>query len=263
MSYTVFVRARALTRWYAGIYWRRSHQEDRVLVRIMKQKGFPQRGSNQVKWKPCFCPHGSATFSSSWILLKTARPMHLTDAWSSLSPQHVGRQAQTWCPQHWYHGLFDESMVNLHHSEIIVPANSIYFLDAASQWPFDNMTKNSGTPIRVVEADYGLIRKYYIETSADGSSSGICVPTRGCGRRLSGVSIGYRFGCFEWYPAATKRLWTALTKTRPPVCLISSILTLDAEKGNIFNRCSSTPWVWLLLSQTRHRTFRWHLIMLQ
>ena len=35
--------------------------------------------------------HGPKAFSSSWILLKTSRPMPQTDSWSSLPPPHVGR----------------------------------------------------------------------------------------------------------------------------------------------------------------------------
>ena len=89
--------------------------------------------------------------------------------------------------------------------------------------------------------------------------------------RRSRVSLRHQAGCLERYPAATKHLWTIQTKTQAPVRLISSTLILNAERKLfcvriqrrerfsfdmvVFNRCPRSPWVRMLFSRTRCRTF--------
>ena len=85
------------------------------------------------------------------------------------------------------------------------------------------------------------------------------------------VSLGHMFGCLERCSAATNRLWTPQTKIRHRVRLIRSTINMDAERNLfplmiqrraqsyfdvvIYNGCPCSPWVRLLASRKRHRTF--------
>ena len=60
----------------------------------------------------------------------------------------------------WYSKASPESAST---TLIILPANSICFLDGTIHQTFNNMTKNADTPIRVVEANYGLISKKHMK----------------------------------------------------------------------------------------------------
>ena len=94
-------------------------------------------------------------------------------------------------------------------------------------------------------------------------------------QRWSGVCLGHQPEWLVWYPAAAKHLWTVPPITRCSVPLISPNLILNAEKKTlllirgrvqfsfgviVFNRCPRSPWVRLLLSRTRCKTFSWHLV---
>ena len=89
-------------------------------------------------------------------------------------------------------------------------------------------------------------------------------------RRWSWVSLGHLDGRLEWYPAATKRLWTVWAETLHPVRQIISTLIFDDERNLfllmgwiwawfsvgvvILKRCPCDLWIALLVSRTRRRT---------
>ena len=59
-----------------------------------------------------------------------------------------------------------------------------------------------------------------------------CADIRGRWRWLRD-NVRHLYGCSKRYPATTKRLWTMQTKIQRPIRLISSTLSLDAER-NLF-----------------------------
>ena len=116
------------------------------------------------------------------------------------------------------------------------------------------------------------------ETIADDPRSGACVPT--CARGDDDQESVWGI-CLD-VPSDIQLLLnflTAQTKTRRPICLMSSTLILDAERNLsplmiqrrarssfdviVFNQCPRSPQVRLLISRIRYRTLRWHRVILQ
>ena len=72
------MRAVVLPRGYIGINWRPLHKKTVSFSVSWGETVFSQRPIGLLP-----CPHGSWTFSTNWILLKTSRPMPQTDSWIS------------------------------------------------------------------------------------------------------------------------------------------------------------------------------------
>ena len=161
----MLVKAAFLPMGNAGIYTKLSHQMKTGHFAISwAERVFSQRPGSGWSWwgelDALFSPYDARTFSSSRVSLKTPSPMPQSDSWSSLALPQDGRQAPNLEPSELVFMCFSMmSPGSASTTLVVMPGNSISFLDATIQQPLNNTMKKAGIPIMVVEADYGLISK--------------------------------------------------------------------------------------------------------
>ena len=172
------------------------------------------------------------------------------------------------------HTIFDDESRKSLYFLVVVPANSIYFFDTLAlqqHYQKHGHSHHSCTGLLWTHGTNSTrYRCWWFQSWC------LCANMLGR-RRWSGVSLGHRPGCLERCSAATKHLWTVRIKTQRRVHMISTTLVLDAEIKlimlliwrmarsflSVFNTCPRSPWVRMLLWQTRRMTFIWHLVTLE
>ena len=228
-----------------GVAWHQlkatTWNEDRVLLCIMKGNRFfsasrtreelIRRIRSRIFGRP-------KTFSSGWVSANTSRQMPQTDFWSSPPTTHIGTPSPELEPSAlascnicwWIQGPASNSLIPL-------------FLRCNNPLVFQEHEIHSGMAITVLWSDTGLISKYQMRPVQ-------MVPVTDT-RRWRLAHLGPLVECLEWYPAATKRLWTVRTETQRPICLISPTVIPDTEK-NMFplmikeGYCLLLMWLYLI-----------------
>ena len=219
------------------------HEEEQVSLSVEDQGGAEL---NEVFCLPAW------TFSSGWILFKTSKQMIQTDTDHRHLRHILLCRHQNWNHQYWSHMIIaDESRFSLYQCD-----NPVFLYN---------------NPLTFQQHDETFGHGHYSSMGWPWTDRQMSDDTISDGPCISGINLEPPPTYLERYPADTKHLWAARTETQRPIRLISPTLIPDTGRNLFpllmrrrvrsssdvieFNRCPRIPWVRLLVSRIRHRTF--------
>ena len=141
------------------VYWRRSYQKKTMPFSLSwGEIVFYQHSGRRVLVRTDEARFTAAKYRSIHLDWCPGWPLIIAaTAWCWQTSPQTGIIATDFM---WYSKASPESAST---TLIIVPANSICFIDGKIHQTFNNTTKNLDLPIGVVEANYGLISKKHMK----------------------------------------------------------------------------------------------------